>query len=138
MKTLIKDTDRTLQLILLVLIGIVGVTVLGWMLLMFLFPLLALIQLLSAVLRTAESIGKKTNNRRFYFTYWIMVAVWAMINGFIWAQTSFRDSVLSQMGLSILIAVYYYSGIRTIDKSEEVEQERIEIAENHRLAEMMK
>jgi phosphoglycerol transferase MdoB-like AlkP superfamily enzyme len=138
MKEHMKDTDRTLQLILLIVIGIAALSVFGWFFLVFLFPILGLIQLLSAAFRTAESIIKKDKNLRFFFGYWIMVAVWANINGFIWHQTSFSESIFSQMGASILIAIYYYSRIRKIDNMEKSEWERKEIEENRRLAAMMK
>lgn len=138
MKEGINQIDRTLQLILLTVIGITVISVFGWFFLVFLFPILGLIQLLSAAFRTAESIRKKDDNRRFYFGYWLMVAAWAIINGFIWYQTSFSESIFSQMGISILIAIYYYSRIRKIDNVEEIERERNEVEENRRLAAMMK
>ncbi|MCU0431880.1 MAG: hypothetical protein MUC87_00330 [Bacteroidia bacterium] len=132
MKDSLKLTDRVLQLTLLVLIGIAGISLVGWMLLMVLFPALAILQLLSAGIRTAFEFNQSKWHRRTFSSYWIMVGLWAVINGIIWIMNMDDAIFLSMMLLSLPLAIWYYIqlGEEKYAVSEETQQ--------HRLAEMIK
>jgi hypothetical protein len=114
---------------------ICAISFIGWMFLMILFPALAVLQLLSAGIRTFSEFKKTDWHRRTFRLYWIMVGVWTLINSAIWALDSFDSTILSQMLLSAPIAIWYYVKI----SQEKAEVRRItETAENARLAAMVK
>lgn len=135
METLLKQTDKFLQLILLIAIVICAISIIGWMFLMFLFPALAVLQLLSAGVRTIFEFKKTDWHRRTYTAYWIVVGIWMLIIGVFSELYSFRDSIFFQMVFSLPIAIWYYVQIL----QEKAEVRRItETAENARLAAMVK
>ncbi len=135
METTLKKTDEVLQFVLLILIVICAISICGWMFLKVLFLALAVLQLLSAGIRTLFEFKKTNWHRRTLSAYWIAVGAWVLLISVVWGLSSFRESMFFQMLLSAPIAICYY-----IEISQEKAQVRriTETAENVRLAAMMK
>lgn len=132
MKTLLKQTDKVLQLILLILIVLCGISFFGWMFLIVLFPALAVLQLLSAGIRTFFEFKKTNWHRRTFRLYWIMVGSWAIINTAVCLIPAINDVFfVTMMVLSLPIAIWYYSRISK-------EEKLIEEEDNFRLITDMK
>lgn len=132
METLLKQADKVLQLILLILIVICGISFIGWMFLMFLFPALAVLQLLSAGVRTIFEFKKTDWHRRTFRLYWIMVGCWAIINLTVYLTSEINDLfIITMMAFSLPIAIWYSWRITK-------EGERIEAKENTGLVASMK
>jgi cobalamin synthase len=113
MKTALKKTDETLQLVLLILIVLCGISLIGWLFLMVLFPVLAVVQLLSAGIRTYASYNTTEWNRRTLNIYWTMVGCWIIINTIVYLIPAINDVFfLTMMLLSMPIAIWYYKRIK--------------------------
>jgi cobalamin synthase len=113
MKTALKKTDETLQLVLLILIVLCGISLIGWLLLMVLFPVLAVVQLLSAGIRTYASYNTTEWQQRTLNIYWKLVGCWIIINTIVYLIPAINDVVfLTMMLLSLPIAIWYYKRIK--------------------------
>lgn len=139
MKNTLKTADRALQLGLLILIGVCAISIYGWMFLMVLFPALAVLQLLSAGIRTIFEFKKTDWHQHTFNTYWILVGCWIVINTIVYLIPAINDVFyLTMMVLSLPIAIWYYAQISKEKSAIRRVVGKEEIAENARLAAMVK
>lgn len=129
-----KTADKIIQLLIMILIGVSAVSLVGLYALFVLFPALAIVQLTSALIRTVFEFNRTPWHRKMLSTYWLLVAAWGIINFGFYAIASLHDAyLLSMMGFSLPIAIWYYVSIgeeadvlqEIIDKGEKEENARL-------------